>query len=559
MSLRGIKAKVVLFATLAALVPTLVTAVIAYANSRRALSDGTRESLQSASSQASREVNLWLSDRVRDLRVFARSHVVTENLEVVRSNEGDESASSRSRSRLASYLEAVVDQFEDYQALFVVDLHSQIVAKEGDGDARLGLPPNWLDRLGVDRVVLGDHGPDPTNGASTIAIGVPAHGADGRLIGGVAATLDLRVAGEILTMFAPGHSGLLHLATDDGTLAVSASGSGLYGGDRNLGAPLVSAIRVHKTLPIGYVDSRGTEMVGSFKRLPLLDLVIVAEVPKAEAYAPMARLRNLTIIVVGLLLLGVGYVAYRLSLLIVRPLDRLTQAAAEVAEGDLAVDLPVMGEGEVGNLTAVFNNMVGRLREGRRKLDAINEELRLKNEDLERLSITDGLTGLYNRRHLMDSLENEARRTRRSKQPFAILLLDVDHFKDVNDSYGHQVGDDVLARIGSILGTSIREVDIAGRYGGEEFMLILLGTGIDGAITAAERIRDRIEKHSFVFRTHSISITVSIGAAQLPEDGDTPERVLAAADGALYEAKHTGRNRVRAAPRAVKGASEHTG
>jgi diguanylate cyclase (GGDEF)-like protein len=235
----------------------------------------------------------------------------------------------------------------------------------------------------------------------------------------------------------------------------------------------------------------------------------------------------------------VALIAYRLALLIVRPLDRLTAGAAEVARGDLAVDLPaVSGGGEVAYLTRVFNDMVARLKDGQ-------AELRNKNEELARLSITDSLTGLFNRRHLMEAINVEASRSRRNERPFAILMIDVDAFKEYNDTHGHQAGDEVLVQIASILQEVTRDVDTVSRYGGEEFLLLLPETNQNAAIDVAERIREQLKSHA----VDGEAVTVSIGVAEFPIDGDGPSKVIAAADAALYRAKREGRDVVvRAQP-----------
>jgi diguanylate cyclase (GGDEF)-like protein len=235
----------------------------------------------------------------------------------------------------------------------------------------------------------------------------------------------------------------------------------------------------------------------------------------------------------------------------VRPLERLTQAAAEVAAGDLAVDLPEGGSGEVGSLTIVFNHMVSRLRQGRRKLDEINETLRSQNEELERLSTTDGLTGLANHRFLMQRLEEERIRARRSNRSFSVLMADVDHFKEYNDTFGHPAGDEVLKKVATILRDATREMDCAARYGGEEFAVVMPETNVAGAIAVAERIRERTGREKFPGR----QITLSIGVAEFPADGDAPQAVVAAADRALYQAKRDGRDRVIQARKVVPVAS----
>jgi diguanylate cyclase (GGDEF)-like protein len=289
-----------------------------------------------------------------------------------------------------------------------------------------------------------------------------------------------------------------------------------------------------------YRDRDGIEVVGTLDRVPGVDWAVIAQVPRDEAYAPIIQLRNFAIVLVMSLLVVVGAIAYVLGLLIVRPLARLTDGAAEVATGDLSVDLPIVGGGEVSALTEVFNDMVARLREERDALDAANESLRKKNDELQRLSITDGLTGLYNRRHLMETLENERRRADRSERTFSLLMVDVDHFKRFNDTFGHQAGDEVLLRVAGILRKCTRDVDFPGRYGGEEFCLLLSESTMDGAVEVAERIRAELAEISF----EGENITVSIGAAEYPTDGDSVETVLSSADAALYQAKRRGRDRV---------------
>jgi len=223
--------------------------------------------------------------------------------------------------------------------------------------------------------------------------------------------------------------------------------------------------------------------------------------------------------------------AYILELLIMRPLGRLTRAAEEVAAGDLSVDLPVSRAGELGSLTQVFNTLVARLRE------------RESQADLERLSVTDALTGLYNRRHLMGTLASEVQRSRRLKRPFSVLLADVDHFKQYNDAQGHLAGDAALVKIAEILRNMTRGVDCVARYGGEEFLVVLLETTITTATTVAERIRSRVAAEVL----EGGRTTLSIGVAECPAHGDTPEDLIASADAAMYQAKNGGRNRVVAA------------
>jgi diguanylate cyclase (GGDEF)-like protein len=195
--------------------------------------------------------------------------------------------------------------------------------------------------------------------------------------------------------------------------------------------------------------------------------------------------------------------------------------------------------------------MVARLRDGRRELDRIHEQLRKQNEELEQLSTTDSLTGLANHRSLMQSLEDAEARFKRDRKPFSILVADVDHFKQYNDAFGHPAGDEVLKNIADIMQESTRSVDCVARYGGEEFVILLPDTTAFDALEVAEHIRARVAAKAFTGR----KITLSIGVSEFPVDGETGEAIIAVADEALYQAKREGRDRAIRARKLAKTGS----
>jgi diguanylate cyclase (GGDEF)-like protein len=164
--------------------------------------------------------------------------------------------------------------------------------------------------------------------------------------------------------------------------------------------------------------------------------------------------------------------------------------------------------------------------------------------DLNLQAMRDPLTGLYNRRQLDESLHREVLRARRLDAQVGVMTIDVDHFKRVNDTLGHEVGDSALRGVARELASCVREEDIACRAGGEEFVIILPGTGKTALRSRAEAVRRTIEGASIPAGDGSLKLTVSIGLASFPSGGDTGQAVLRAADGALYKAKAAGRNRV---------------
>ena len=165
-------------------------------------------------------------------------------------------------------------------------------------------------------------------------------------------------------------------------------------------------------------------------------------------------------------------------------------------------------------------------------------------------AIRDPLTGLFNRRYLEESLEREIAKSKRHKTPLGLIMLDADHFKVFNDSYGHLAGDVVLRNLSEVLVSYSRKEDIACRYGGEEFILVLPGTSVEVTQHRAEELRYIVESRKTVEYEQKVmpNVTISLGVAVLPEHGTSRERLLAAADEALYSAKKTGRNKVVVAP-----------
>jgi diguanylate cyclase (GGDEF)-like protein len=180
-----------------------------------------------------------------------------------------------------------------------------------------------------------------------------------------------------------------------------------------------------------------------------------------------------------------------------------------------------------------------------RELERTNQELEVANRKLRKLSITDGLTELFNHRHVHELLHEEFERSRRSGEPLAVVMIDLDRFKAVNDTYGHPTGDVILYETARIIRETAREIDMVGRYGGEEFIAILPNTAEDEASNFAERVRTGVEGYVFRDEANEVRMTASSGVASFPgPDSDTPEALLKRADEALYVAKESGRNRV---------------
>ena len=208
-----------------------------------------------------------------------------------------------------------------------------------------------------------------------------------------------------------------------------------------------------------------------------------------------------------------------------------------------------------GKFRNEFNNMqqnctLGPIRDEKRKITGffliINDvtEITHFEKELVRMANVDGLTSVYNRTYFDKRIEEEFLRHKRYKRPMCVIMLDIDFFKVVNDTLGHQYGDYVLKELVILIQKRIREIDILARYGGEEFILILPETDLDQAVVVAESLRGIVEQHKFISSGETMDITISLGVSDLKKDLKNPDALIKEADDALYHSKENGRNMV---------------
>lgn len=209
--------------------------------------------------------------------------------------------------------------------------------------------------------------------------------------------------------------------------------------------------------------------------------------------------------------------------------------------------IPLHEFDEVIGAAIILNNISerilveGELSEVNSRLQRLNDELKLKNERLQEISVTDSLTNLYNHRHIIERLQEHIVSSERYQRALSIMMFDIDFFKKVNDTYGHPFGDEVLEQVSVTLREVIRAVDIAGRYGGEEFLVVMPETDLAKALAIAVRVRVAIESLTWV---HPITVTISAGVAMWRQD-ETATQLIGRADCLLYAAKQDGRNVVK--------------
>jgi diguanylate cyclase (GGDEF)-like protein len=225
-----------------------------------------------------------------------------------------------------------------------------------------------------------------------------------------------------------------------------------------------------------------------------------------------------------------------------RPDEVRSQAAIPLRSGDAVIGVLVIASGTPRELTDAERD--------RLHVIANQASLALQNallhEELERLSVTDRLTELYNHGYLHQRLDEELERSVRFGHRLAVIMLDIDGFKQFNDRYGHPKGDEVLKTVSSIITQNLREIDVAARYGGEEFVIVLPETDAAGALAVAERVRVSMERHPHITDggDEAVSLTVSLGVAAYPTHASSVSGLIEAADQAMYDAKRAGKNQV---------------
>ncbi len=549
----GIRGKILTFALLGTLLPSLSLGLLAYLHDKRVVQAEARAALESVAGFTSRELDLWLRERIYDLRSFGSSFIVFEGLQAIPPQPAGggieepvvEAKGTTATQRLGVFLQSVQQRMSYYEHVLAIAADGRMIASSAEQADAIELPPDWSAQAVAKGVVVAATYWKSAEDRPVLMLAVPIFSAQGELVGSLAATLDPDSIGQVLRMAENSAAGEVALMDARGRVLVSSDQVQGKLGSVSLAADVLKSLRAGNGQLTTYRNARGKRMLGALYKLEELPLLLVAQRKEADVFRELRELLDLFLTLIGGLVLSVGVIAYLFGLSIVRPLRGLIQGAEKIAGGDLGVDLPVTSGDEVGYLTRVFNQMTIRLRENRDQINAVNRDLKKKNQMLEEISATDALTGLRNRKDLFHTLQSRMANFKRYQRPFSVLLLDIDHFKQLNDVHGHLAGDQVLRAVAAILRHSIRGVDYAARFGGEEFLILLAETTRPRAMEAAERIRACVAAEAVVVDGQPLSVTISIGVAQAAQADSDPNHIVQRADRALYDAKRGGRNQVR--------------
>lgn len=373
----------------------------------------------------------------------------------------------------------------------------------------------------------------PKSNAPAIVMAVPITGRNkslrGILVGGINLTKDYFI--EELMGYKIGTKGYLYLFNTERTMILHPDKKRIMRHDIPPGANKLLDRAIGGFEGSGEtVNSRGVPQIASFKRLKMVDWILASAYPQEEAYAPIKRLREYLFVSASMVTLFSIVLIWLLTSRITASLVSFSGQVGLIRENpEESHEIHIVSSDEVSLLADTFNGLM--------------RQLTLTRDSLDEMTRTDYLTGLFNRRHLEMEAPKLIAMSERQKASTAVLMVDIDHFKRINDTYGHEAGDAVLVHLAKILLKAVRPYDMVVRIGGEEFLLLLPLCTCRGAIVVAERLRRNIQNTPVSHDHEKLSMTASIGV-YVDEQMHDLQDAIARADAALYEAKNSGRNRV---------------
>lgn len=543
--MKSIKTKFVTFAIIAISIPSLSLGLLSYFKNEELVKNHVTRELRVLASNVSRELDLWINENYHAVSVLSVSGLIINELTSSSHDSVGKSGNYQGSRQLvlSKYLSSFQEKLPTIIELTIFDLNGNVVAssipeflhsvflsnEQHDmlpNNIKIK-PPYWSDRY--DTAVLEFYS--------------PVISYNDKVIGSILATLNMEkfmsslvdnadfVLGEITLL---GHSGNILLSSNH-KINYSAS----------FESKTLKRLQAHNGDALTFEGLTHSKVIGLTSMPKEAPIIVLVERDHAEAIATWIELRNLFIGLVGILIVIVSGIAFYIGHSIVASLSYLIEGTKRILNGDLNVQISEVKADEIGQLTSSFNRMTENLRCSQAEILAAHEAMQKQNEQLKVLSITDSLTGLYNRNKLDAILIDQLARFERNHRSFSVLMMDIDHFKTLNDNYGHVIGDETLISVSQAISKSIRSVDFAARYGGDEFVVILIETDIASAVITAERIRAQVAMNvSSQIKETNISITLSIGIIQCEINDKTAKNVLSRVDGALYKAKNSGRNKI---------------
>jgi diguanylate cyclase (GGDEF)-like protein len=535
----SLPSRIIISVYAAALVTSVLVTAIATKSTEAFLRGKIDARFPALLQRAEQRLDIWYAQRLLDIGTFAESSTISECLI---------DAGSLSVEETRSYLNYVRESFPQYRALFVLDAEGRDCVSVGK---KPSMPRQQLEKLAALRAPA----VSPAHGEAAARyqlVSAPVvH--DGRFLGTLHAVVGIDQLATLLHADDFEATTRLYIVGPDRRVVARSDGSFP---DETYARALPRADAVPALED--YAAPSGEHLVGASSPFSRFDWSLVVEESYDVAFAPVVAVYRRVLGINVAIVLVFGAIAFAIARSIVRPIRALSSGAHRIAQGETNVEIPtIRSRDEVGVLSRALHAMLARLQRNREELERkqaqiesandelrqANEELQRSNEMLEQLSFTDGLTQLHNHRFFQDRLQLELKRCDRSGESLALVLLDIDDFKKLNDRYGHALGDEVLRRVAHAINNQVRETDLPARYGGEEFAVLAPATPREGAVALAEKLRLAVRSTRFRAAQEAVpvdlSVTASVGVALYA--GDRAD-FFNAADRALYEAKASGKD-----------------
>lgn len=498
-----------------------------------------------ATEQAERSVIQWsavITNYQHDLEHRARTlvAVLAHDSAVFSPNHGI------CNEHFASLLLNAIKEPENFSNFVATDLNGNIYCS-----ARQGTTSNMHIRdrvyfrkvLETKSIFVDDYILGKISNVPIIPVAGPIFDDDGVLRGVMLVTVNLSWIAKTMAARLPADA-VLKIYDSKGKILVQLPDHAVAVGKHDSDFEKVRACGTDKTFT--GIQNNGTKYLYACSLIPYGEHAfhLAIGVPRTQAYAEADHVlqRSLTLFfVITVIVMGGAWIFG--NSLVVNEIQRLMIATRKISSGFLNTRIETHRTDEIGQLASAFNEMAETLDANAKDAIAREETLAIANRRLEKLSVTDGLTGLYNRTRLNQVLEHEQNSYLRYGKPCSLIMIDVDHFKTVNDTHGHLVGDRILIEFANILREGTRITDTVGRWGGEEFLIVCPDTDSAAAFALAEKLRNRIESHAF---PKTGNATGSFGVASFSQD-EKFDAVIFRADAALYRAKDNGRNKVEMA------------
>jgi diguanylate cyclase (GGDEF)-like protein len=541
-------AKIIALVSASVIVSSFVVGLVTMRSTSQFLTEKTAEKFPSILHTSQSKVKIFYERRFNELVRLSQAPTFSTNLGSYRSNARAGTPDAAITEELQKYLDIVHKRFPVYKGLVVAAKNGDVMAATSDqvaeelvssanlfadlhGDAMLSPPQISMDRSAVCQWLFAPLGIDDDEAASYMV-----------------GKIDLSALGELLEEVRLGKGGDLFLMDSQGKLLTQPRFA-----NRNLIGLHAMQVptRDDGTMQIDKKKSYGDRVVfSSITRLEDTGWWLAYQEDFRIAMEPV--LNTQTKMWVFVVFIGVAFIFASLKIVqsMMRPVRALKLGAERINEGLVGVQIRRGSNDEIGLMIDTFNEMAktitlskAELQYKNKVLNSQNDQLQEMNQKLEELSITDGLTGLFNHRHFWNILNTELSRVNLYEGDLALLLIDLDDFKRINDQFGHSVGDQLLQQIAQTLKDTVRDTDIVARYGGEEFAILLPDTDKDGVENVAEKLRVNVENTRFKVPETDIMISVTISVGVSVFRGNRRE-LFNSADRALYISKSEGKNRV---------------